>query len=55
MPDELTDCDAGYAHSDPPECRAKRWNGTPAFDGPHDWHFFTYGPNGMYTGSCVGR
>lgn len=39
----------------PPECRAKRWNGTPAYDGPHPWHFFTYGPNGIYTGSCSGR
>src|SRR4051794_8549820 len=37
------------------ECRAKRWKGTPVYDGPHDAHFFTYGPHGMYTGSCIGR
>jgi hypothetical protein len=37
------------------DCRAKRWKGTPVFDGAHEAHFFTYGPHGMYTGSCIGR
>jgi hypothetical protein len=37
------------------ECRADRWKGTPTFQGPHDHHFFTYGPGGMYTGHCAGR
>ena len=37
------------------ECRAARWKGTPCFEGAHEPHFFTYGPHGMYTGSCIGR
>ena len=36
------------------KCRAERWRGTPIIEGTHDSHFFTYGPNGMYTGSCAG-
>lgn len=35
-------------------CRADLWNAHPRFDGPHDWHFFHYGPNDRYTGSCTG-
>lgn len=38
------------------ECRAVRWHGTPSYgEEPHEWHFFRYGPNGMYLGSCTGR
>jgi hypothetical protein len=36
-------------------CRAQRWQGTPCIDGPHESHLFTYGPKGIYTGSCSGR
>jgi len=36
-------------------CRAERWRGTPIHEGPHEAHLFTYGPDGMYTGSCSGR
>jgi hypothetical protein len=39
----------------PDQCRAKRWDGRPSFEGPHPPHLFYYGPFGMYVGSCNGR
>ena len=47
--------DVSHLIGKPQECRAKRWKGTPLYDGPHKSHLFTYGPNGMYTGNCAGR
>ena len=38
----------------PGMCRAMRWDGEPSYEGPHAGHLFTYGPLGMYTGSCAG-
>jgi hypothetical protein len=39
----------------PDQCRAKRWNAWPAYDGHHEPHLFYYGPNDCYTGNCGGR
>lgn len=36
------------------DCRADRWHGEPHFEGRHRAHLFTYGPHGVYTGSCTG-
>ena len=35
-------------------CRGHRWKSEQAYYGDHEPHLFTYGPNNMYTGSCVG-
>jgi hypothetical protein len=44
-----------FNHRGVTPCRATRWEGTPSYDGPHDPHPFTYGPNGIYEGHCSGR
>lgn len=46
--------EARFEPTQPRDCHAKRWNATPAFDGPHPAHLFTYGAHNMYTGSCRG-
>jgi hypothetical protein len=37
------------------DCRAKRHRGTPAYDGPHEPHGFTYGASITFHGHCGGH